>query len=350
MLSTQSQLLMRNIEHFEVGKWAFVNPTEATIFDQVQNENLVGLHQFYTEYEACKQASTKTHVFSAAFSLKDDEEAFDGAVIYMPKSKQQLAMLIDNLSAMMKLQSTLIIVGENKAGIKSVPKLLEKVGEQVNKIDSAKHCGLYAVTVTKQLKNFDINNYSVTKNYEINEQNISVFSLPGVFGHKQLDPGTNLLLKQLNSLKIKNKKPHIYDFACGTGVIGCYMAKQLEASEILLSMSDVSALAIYCSQESAKLNNVDANIIASNGFAELNKKVDVIVSNPPFHTGIKNDYSVTENFINSAYSHSNQYASITVVANKFLPYPDMLEKTYKGFSELASTPQYRVYHAKKHSK
>ncbi|MEI8649926.1 methyltransferase [Paraglaciecola sp. Hal342] len=85
------------------------------------------------------------------------------------------------------------------------------------------------------------------------------------------------------------------DFACGAGIIGCFAG--LKNAQAQVVMSDVSALAIYCSQKSAELNGVKAQVIPSNGLRALTGKFAQVFTNPPFHTGIKTDYSVTESFM-----------------------------------------------------
>lgn len=386
MLSPSSQILLRNKEHFEQGNWAFVNPTEAQIFEQINNANIVGLHQMFNDYEACLKQSSNKQVFAASFSLADiaDSNALDGVVIYLPKAKQQLAMLIENAAALVKSMGTILVVGENKAGVKSVPKLLEKYGQQVNKIDSAKHCGLFALTLETPLATFNIDKYSETRTYCIHNTDITVFSIPGVFGHKQLDPGTELLLNELpQKWLLKDaalkRSSHVYDFACGTGIIGVYIAKVMasalaekfpedntsnttltasaltDTSKIKISMSDVSALAIYCSQKTAQLNTFNAsyatlNIVAQDGMLRPERAFNLIVSNPPFHAGIQNDYSITQNFIKASFSLCKPYAKMLLVANRFLPYADALQEVYGKFQELNATPKYRVYQVEKSKK
>lgn len=398
MLSPSSQVLLRNKEHFEIGKWAFINPTEAFIFEQLNNENIVGLHQMYNDYESCKKQTKNKHVFAASFSLADvdgtntsDSDAgnsqatrLDGVVIYLPKAKQQLAMLIANAAAIVKENGSILVVGENKAGVKSVSKLLEKYGSQVNKIDSAKHCGLYALTLEEPLPEFDLDNYSEIRSYNIHDTNIKVFSLPGVFGHKQLDPGTELLLNELPPTWLLKeaalkRSSHVYDFACGTGLIGVYVANVMAAvltekfaknsqtaepnadqsenteNVLKISMSDISALAIYCSQKTVQLNNIDPafatlEIAAQDGMLKPKKPYNLIVSNPPFHAGIQNDYSITQNFIKASFSLCKPYAKMVLVANRFLPYPDALQQVYGKFQELKATPKYRVYQVEKSKK
>ena len=362
-LSNQSQLVLRNEDRFSQGHWAFINPTEAGVFNAIDNAQLIGLHQMHHHYSDCERFASQAQYFGAAFgdfnalqpqsanehntnASEIAKNSLDGVLIYMPKSKQQLTMLIDNASYLVKKDGIVLVVGENNGGIKSVPKLLETIGTQVNKLDNAKHCGLYAVTVSEPLENFNIHQYSSTQTYTINEQEIKVYSLAGVFGHKQLDPGTALLLEQLTPAALAKTKGHVYDFACGTGIIGCYLAKAITKNK-RITMSDVSALATFCSEQTAALNEVEVKVIACDGLAQQDTKYDAIVSNPPFHAGIKNDYTITETFIKQAFSHSHQYASITLVANRFLPYQDVLDAVYKGFTEIAATSQYRVYVAKK---
>lgn len=346
MLSLPSQLVLRNKEHFENGDWAFINPTEGEVFNQIDNTLLIGLHQYYHHYQDCCKTASQSQYFSAAFNADTQKlKPLDGAVIYMAKSKQQFEMLVQNAAQLIKPNGVLLVVGENKAGIKSVPKVLEKVGVNVNKIDSAKHCGIYAVTIETPATNFNIDDYAITRTYPIGEYQVKIFSLPGVFGHKQLDPATALLIEQFSNETLQGMKGELYDFACGTGVIGCYfmMAANKYHSRLKLTMSDVSALAIYCSEKTTKLNAIEANIVPSDGFVQQYKRFDHIVTNPPFHDGIKNDYMITENFIKQAFSGSNPYANMTLVANSFLPYPNILEAVYGSYTEVTSSNKYRVY-------
>lgn len=345
-MSLPSQVLLRNSELFETGNWAFINATEAEVFNQIDNPSIVGLHQYHHYFSDCERSASHAQFFSASFDLNTIKQApFDGVLIYLPKSKQQLEMLIHNAAHIVKPNSVVLVVGENKAGIKSVAKLLEKIGVNVNKIDSAKHCGLYAVSVETPASSFDIDSYSITRTYNINDQALQVFSLPGVFGHKQLDPGTALLLEQFPPEKLQGMKGELYDFACGTGVIACYASKYANKyhNRLKATMSDVSALAVYCATKTASLNEVQISIVACDGFVQQYKRFDHILSNPPFHDGMKNEYKITENFIKQAFSGSNPYANMTIVANRFLPYPDILDSVFKSYSELAGTNKFRVY-------
>lgn len=346
MYSLPTQVLLRNIEYFEAGNWAVINPLDEGLFVECNNQNLIGLHQFFNHYTQCQNSVANTQIFAAQFTLDDVvSQLLDGLVIYLPKSKQHLEILINNAHSLVKENGIIMVVGENKAGIKSVGKYLEKVGHNTNKIDSAKHCAIFATSASKQAKPFNLSDYEVEHQHTINDVEIKLVSLPGVFGHKQLDPGTELLLQQYPTQTASQLKGNLYDFACGTGVISCYLGKIANKYKAKLSiyMTDVFALAIHCSEKSLMINGLNANVSAADGFTSKLTKFDHIISNPPFHEGIHNNYKITENFIKQAYSNNTRGGALTIVANKFLPYPNLLQQCYQHFDCIAETNKYRVY-------
>jgi 16S rRNA (guanine1207-N2)-methyltransferase len=341
MLSLPSQLLLRNRELFDSGKWALVNPTDTAIFNELK-DNVIGLHQMFDTYKALHASAPNHHVFSAGFSKEQFQQPFDGIVIYMPKAKQHLDMLLANMAYLLRKDGLLMVVGENKGGIKSVSTQLEKFGGRINKLDTAKHCALVSCSVDSPLPSFDINSYGVVRTYQVNALEMKVFSLPGVFGHKQFDPGTQLLLQQFAQAdELRKMRGKLYDFACGTGIIGSYF-KQANP-KLKVTMSDISALATHCSEKTLQLNQLEAEVVASNGMQEIHQHFEYIVSNPPFHDGLKNEYGVTQTFIKNAHAKGNRGSRLTMVANRFLPYPEHIESTFFKFTTLCKTNKFCVY-------
>jgi 16S rRNA (guanine1207-N2)-methyltransferase len=335
MLSPASQVLVRSAELFNAGKWLLVNPTDAHVCQTLGNNNIAVFHQFYDIYQQSKQAGkTVEHFFGAAYPT---EQQFDGAVIYMPKAKEHAKMLLANVAACLKQGATLMLVGENKSGVKSADKMLEPFCEQVNKIDSARHCALYGGQISKAVKPFDLMQWQSTKTIEIAGLSYQICSLPGVFNHGQVDTGTRVLLENL---------PHyhggrVLDFGCGAGIIGCYVALTKPQSKVV--MSDVSALAVHCAKQSALLNKLEVEVVASNGLQDINPKFTTVITNPPFHTGIQTDYSVTENFIAGLKNHLTSDGSLILVANQFLRYAELLEQRFKAVTLIKQTTQFSVY-------
>lgn len=336
MLSPASQVLCRSSELFSTGKWLLVNPTDAHISQALNQADISVFHQFYDIYQQSVQtANNDKHYFAASYP---NEPKFDGAVIYMPKAKEHAKMLLANVAACLKLGASLMLVGENKSGVKSADKMLAPYCEQVNKIDSARHCALYGGVITTLAEPFDLNQWQTIRTISVAGLDYQICSLPGVFNHGQVDTGTRLLLEKL---------PHyhsgrVLDFGCGAGIIGCFIALNKPQAKVV--MSDVSALAVHCAKQSATLNELNIEVVASNGLGSIAPKFTTIITNPPFHTGIQTDYSVTETFISQAKHFLTSEGTLILVANQFLRYAELLEKRFKSVSLVEQTTQFSIYH------
>lgn len=335
MLSAASQLLMRSEEVFTTGNWLLINPTDSHIAGQLNNTEVKVFHQYFDIYQqSCAAGNSAQHSFAAAYPT---DEKFAGAVIYMPKSKEQAKMLIANAAACLEQGGQLLLVGENKGGVKSAAKLLETVSTQVNKIDSARHCALFAAQIDRPVNAFDLVKWQTVVEVSVGGLDYKVCSLPGVFNHGAVDLGTKLLLDNLPEIKTGR----LLDFGCGAGVIGCYLALKSPESDTV--MSDVSALAIHCSKESAKLNNLNVSVVASSGLMDVQGKFSAIITNPPFHTGIQTDYTVTEGFIAQLKQYLAKGGALTLVANKFLRYSELLEQRFASVHLVAQTSKFSLY-------
>ncbi|HDY2892069.1 TPA: methyltransferase [Escherichia coli] len=104
----------------------------------------------------------------------------------------------------------------------------------------------------------------------------------------------------------------------------------------------------------APLNKVDSarrcglyegEVFASNVFSEVKGRFDMIISNPPFHDGMQTSLDAAQTLIRGAVRHLNSGGELRIVANAFLPYPDVLDETF-GFHEvIAQTGRFKVYRA-----
>lgn len=352
MLSAPSELLLRNQALFQSGKWLVINATDNDIF-QYFGESVVGHHQYYERYLTLNANTKGKHFYS---SYEKYEQRFDGVIIYWPKSKKHGLMLSEFATSQLTEKGILLIVGDNKGGIKSAGKLLDKGGIPTQKLDSARHCTLLSGGKSESANEFDlssqINRYCIT--YESTQ--IQLQTLPGAFSSDGLDPGTELLLADLPMLfepllkakKDATRKIHILDFACGNGVIGLALAKYFEQHSVAyhLTLSDVNAIALQCAEESIVLNQLskdNISVISSDGLNQITEKFDYIVSNPPFHSGTKTDYSISEQFFRHAKQKLLPSGKLRIVANRFLKYPDQLESVYGNLKIITKNSKFSVY-------
>lgn len=97
-------------------------------------------------------------------------------------------------------------------------------------------------------------------------------------------PETELIVEQANKFIKENKFKHILDLCTGSGAIAVSVAYY---NDVSIVASDISKNALQVAKDNAKTNNVLNKIqfIESNMFDNIiNKKFDIIISNPPYVT------------------------------------------------------------------
>ncbi len=265
---------------------------------------------------------------------------YDLVIYYYPKAKPEAQMSLDNIRAVCHQDAQLFVVGENKSGVKSAEKQLKDHCGFSNKIDSAKHCILYLFSELTLNDNFAISRYHKQFQVKAGDIEFTAISVPGVFNHGALDVGTAVLLNNAPTVS----KGKVLDFACGAGIIATYLG--LKQPELEFVCSDVSALATYATEQTLALNDHKGQAILSDGLTDINGKFDLIISNPPFHTGIATDYTIAEAFLSSAKQHLSKQGKLTIVANSFLKYPPILEAQFGQYSTDFKNTKFAVYSAK----
>lgn len=249
---------------------------------------------------------------------------YDLIIYFYPKSKPEAVMMFDNIRALAGSETRLLVVGDNKSGVKSAEKQLDGLAEEFYKLESAKHCVLLEFSGLQQADKFDINKYK--KQFEVKSGTLSfpVVSVPGVFNHGSLDMGTALLLKELENHSWQGP---VLDFGCGAGVISAFMA--LSHKGVLPTALDVNVLAMYATQQTFAINGIEGKTLLSDGLAEVTESYNAIISNPPFHTGTSTDYSISAKFFSGAPKHLAKNGKLIIVANSFLKYQPQLEENFK---------------------
>ena len=342
-ISNLSQVLIRNIDALEASNPLLINlPVDGFINEYHQHFDFDSLTYLTTSFEyflLAEQQLSKGLKPHYCVEYKS-EIKHDLVIIAFPKSKSELNFTLAMLADQIQDTARVIIVGENKGGIKSLPKLCKDTLQFCNKIDSARHCILFSSQYIKPDTAFNLDAWFQTYHFKINETSIDVASLPGVFSQKELDVGTKLLLETLSN-KFNGE---VLDFGCGAGVIASFIGKQNKNANFTLI--DVSALALKSAEKTLALNGVQAKTIASNSMSHIIGKYEHVISNPPFHQGVKTNYLATESFLSNIAKHIKPKGCITIVANSFLKYKPIMEskigktttlKTSKGFSIHQST-------------
>ncbi|MFH7565799.1 16S rRNA (guanine(1207)-N(2))-methyltransferase RsmC [Oceanimonas smirnovii] len=260
-----------------------------------------------------------------------------GLLLLMPKAKAEAEYLLAACLPLLSTGAPVFIAGDNKGGVKSAPKLLAPYCAHVTKVDSARRASLYQAELTQPASPFNLSDW--TKEYRLEQEQLTVCTLPGVFSAEHLDAGTQLLLNNAGTLQGR-----VLDFGCGAGVIGASLLKRNPA--ITLEQIDISALALEASRQTLARNGLQANLYPSDGLSETEGRFDCIISNPPFHAGLKTFYSTTETLLKEARHYLKPGGSLLLVANAFLPYPELIEQSFGGCETLAANGRFKIYRAR----
>ncbi|MBQ4811901.1 16S rRNA methyltransferase [Pseudoalteromonas luteoviolacea] len=341
-LSNPSLLLLRNEEELTGKNILVINHSDDGFLSQLATLNPNANINAFSYNFAVHQAAQKLNSVSSFVGHSLPELAqLDLVIYYYPKSKPEAQMMLSNIRAISSSDTRLLVVGENKGGVKSVEKQLKSYAEASFKLDSAKHCILYEFNNLSPEHQFDITHYHQQFRVKAADQEFDAVSVPGVFNHGKLDVGTELLL---NNITLPERGQAL-DFGCGAGIIATFILNK--RPNLSMHCLDVSALALYASEQTLKLNGHKGTYILSNGLSEVTEKYDAIISNPPFHTGLSTDYSISEAFIKNAKHIMHKRASLQIVANSFLKYPPIIEQYFGTYSTTIKNTKFAVYHADK---
>ncbi|WGE67414.1 16S rRNA (guanine(1207)-N(2))-methyltransferase RsmC [Actinobacillus equuli subsp. haemolyticus] len=328
MLSLESEVLSRHLPLFANKSILLFGDIRDRFVDQIKaNAKSVAVFSSYFDY-----ARQYTDV---SFGL-DCEIRAELAVFFWTKNKQECQYQLLQWLSQASVGQEMLIIGENRAGVRSVEKLLEPYGN-IAKIDSARRCGLYHFELQSVP---EFNGKKFWKAYQLSD--LTIFALPAVFSSAELDGGTQLLLSSFN--KADRLKGKVLDLGCGAGVIGASLKQQFE--KIKLTMSDIHTMALESSRRTLAENALEGAIVASDVFSNIEERFDLIVSNPPFHDGIDTAYRAVEDLIAQAKQHLNRGGELRIVANAFLPYPDLLDKAFGSHKVIAKSNKFKVYSAK----
>ncbi|MBA4500781.1 methyltransferase [Marinobacterium marinum] len=144
------------------------------------------------------------------------------------------------------------------------------------------------------------------------------WSKPGLFGWNKIDRGSALLIEQLpamlgSSLPLPGK---VLDLGCGFG----YLALNVADSTTALVCSDNNAAALRaCRYNLDQAGLQQAEVIAADAGDRLSPGFDVLLCNPPFHSGFSVDGDLTDRFLHAARRLLSAKGSACFVVNQHIP-------------------------------
>lgn len=342
-LPNSHQALLKNRERLE-GRLAFLGLTHPGLLDQIHTDVLV-----MTDNAGTRSLLDRREDCCTAFGYDDPgliAGAADTVVVFLPKSRAELSMRLSLALWLVSDGGRVMLVGEKKEGIAGgVGQLRERL-PQSRKVDSARHCQVWLSDAVVPVGHFQLTDWLQWHVVERHGVALDVAGLPGIFSDGELDPGTAMLLDTLAAVPLAPGKT--LDFACGAGVIGAWWQRfqaQRAGTACPVDGADVQFQATACARATYDRAKAQGAIVASDGLSAIEGQYQSVVTNPPFHTGIRTDTSVTGQFLQDVGSHLVKGGELRLVANRFLPYQALIQQHIGRAVVLADDRKFIVWSA-----
>ncbi|EAS49289.1 ribosomal RNA small subunit methyltransferase [Aurantimonas manganoxydans SI85-9A1] len=167
---------------------------------------------------------------------------------------------------------------------------------------------------------------------------IGLRSQPGIFSWNRVDPGTSLLLRHLPKLAGRGA-----DLGAGLGVLSQAVLASPAVEELTLVEIDRRAV------EASKVNVTDprARFVWADARETALSDLHFIVSNPPFHSEGIEDRGLGQAFITAAGRMLRRSGTLYLVANRHMPYEEVLRTAFRSVKPLADEAGYKIFEARK---
>ncbi|EDA6503942.1 16S rRNA (guanine(1207)-N(2))-methyltransferase RsmC, partial [Salmonella enterica subsp. enterica serovar Muenster] len=294
-----SEVLLRHSDDFEQSRILFAGDLQDDLPARFECAASRAHTQQFHHWQALSRQMGDNVRFSLVAQASDVADC-DTLIYYWPKNKPEAQFQLMNILSLMPSGSDVFVVGENRSGVRSAEPMLADYAP-LNKVDSARRCGLYHGRLEKQPQ-FSLESWWA----EYNIDGLTIKTLPGVFSRDGLDVGSQLLLSTLTP----HTKGKVLDVGCGAGVLSAALASH--SPKVRLTLCDVSAPAVEASRATLAANGLEGEVFASNVFSEVKGRFDMIISNPPFHDGMQTSLDAAQTLIRGAVRHLNSGGELRI--------------------------------------
>ena len=287
--------------------------------------------------------ATGAEALFSDFDINDCPNHHYQAIRYrISKEKALVHHLINTAWHLLEPGGELILSGAKNEGIKTY---LNKAGGLFGtQADIRKEGSLYQGRIAKSLTMpgvwLDEQDYSKLR--IIGAQNgVELLSKPGVFGWNKIDPGSALLVEQLDEVLLQLQPQSLLDLGCGYGYL-TLMAQCLHHFERIVA-TDNNAAAIRACQANVKARNIpQAEVIADDCAISLEETFDLILCNPPFHRGFDHDKQLTGKFLAATSRLLKPKGQALFVVNRFIPLERLAQSDFQPIRLIAENRSYQV--------
>ena len=298
----------------------FFNPETPSNCLSLSLDNLVAYQTFFPVFDQLKTAGIKcVHSMS--------QQKYNTAIISIPKSKK-LARHFIYLATKAVPEGLIIVDGDKSNGIESIIRDLKNETKVTNVVSKAH--GKIAWFETPA-------NLGAYKDFPLQIED-GFETQAGIFSSDGVDPASKLLM-QVIPRRLKGLGA---DLGGGWGYLSAKALEKTLINELYFIEADLRAL------NKAKRNVCDERVKFYWCDAlkwQAPTLLDFIIMNPPFHFLGRPMPSLGVDFIKVASRNLKKSGTLWMVANRHLPYEEVIQAQFSTFSELPGSKRFKVIRA-----
>ncbi len=323
---------MQQATGFEGERIAFLNASPHPL--------LHGLQQHSSELTLVQSFKPTINALLSTGLAPDELSGLYNLILLIP-AKDKVQSLGWMAQAFSHLQDggRLLVVCENQYGAKSYESALRKIAGHVNSSSKSK-CRIFSAKKTASLEPALQQEWlAAAKPGKLESHGL--WAQAGLFSWKSADVGSQLLLQHLPLFNGEGM-----DLCCGYGLLSVAVL-QASAEIKRLHMVDAEGLALenagknVAFSDKVELHHLDAAEEA------LPENLDWIVCNPPFHSGQSRDVDLGKTIVSRACDSLKQGGELYMVANRQLPYENILKEKLQEVEIIAAGHGFKVIRGKK---
>lgn len=263
---------------------------------------------------------------------------FGVAALRLPRSREEARMALHAAALVLRPGGGVLVYGANDEGIRPAEGLVGEVFSRPGTVAVGGRCRLLQGHREHEVPGLrgELESWREVTVLEYPGLPRTWVSYPGVFSHRELDPGTRLLLDVLPPLPAGAR---VLDYGCGSGMVGAVAMARGEG--VRAELLDVDTVAL----EAARENVPGAELVRGDGLGSAAGRgpFDAIVSNPPLHRGKAEDPGMVTTFLQEAPGLLRPLGILAFVAQRRLPVEEPLRRSFGTVSVLGEDGTFRVW-------
>lgn len=258
-------------------------------------------------------------VFFSDYDLSIIEDnCLDSLIYRVSKEKPVVHHIINEAYRCLKPGGQLFMDGDKGEGIKTYFSKAKKLFGEGDSNKATKDTWQVSLkkSHTSNPERLDDKDYPQLR-VTASDKQFEYYSKPGVFGWDKIDKGSAYLVEHLDHFLMTLPEPpkNALDLGCGYG----YLSLNLTHLEIPVTATDNNAAAILACQRNFDRYPIHGKVIPASCAAGIVEKFDLIICNPPFHTGFAVDGDLTDRFLKATHDRLNERGVACFVTNLHIP-------------------------------